>query len=189
MTSDAINAVHAAFTSITSTPIFAGIASETLLPLLTDKASGALFPWKARSTVYSRGTCFSTWTFEAANAWGAYCATRARGSIFTGSARLPREAHSTIWPTTSRRSHFLVQLCNLINEVVLERPCAINDFVEALNILGNDWGIPRVLVSGRRVKPGVADLVSNGRNLVKDSPHHSVICSIVRVGVVRGAEP
>jgi hypothetical protein len=81
-----------------------------------------------------------------------------------------------------------VQFCNLINEVVLERPCAINDFVEALNILGNDWGIPRVLVSGRRVKPGVADLVSNGRNLVKDLPHHCVICSIVRVGVVGGAE-
>jgi hypothetical protein len=64
----------------------------------------------------------------------------------------------------------------------------VDEIIEALNIGRNDGGVARILVSGGYVQPSVADLVSNGGNFVKNSPHHRVVCSIICVCVIRSTK-
>jgi hypothetical protein len=78
-----------------------------------------------------------------------------------------------------------VQFRNLVNQIVLKLARVVNETVETLNVSRNDRGIAWILVCGRHVKPGVADLASNGSNFVKNSPHHGVIRGVVRIGMVR----
>lgn len=71
-TSHTITSVFASFTSFTTSSIFARVASDALLPLLTVKAVRPAFPWKARTTTQSHRSDFSMRALQAANAvWAA----------------------------------------------------------------------------------------------------------------------
>ena len=158
-TSHTINAVFAVFTSGTASPIFSCIASQTLLPLLTVIACWSTFPWKARATGYASWSNFSMRSYRTPHAVRTSSATSPGRSVFPDSARSPRGASCALRSTRARSTRFLVKFCNLVIQIILKRARAVDDVVEAVNVLRNDWSIARVLVSGRRAHQSVTDLV------------------------------